>query len=150
MEQIQIPRFIRERSFVGGYYGWLCVVVGPLASYGATLSLGDVGKLSCIATEQKNLNLLKKIILHGGDVTRARSDGYTALHAVVCEGNIEIVKFLLDKGTHIDQKDHHGWTSRDLADQQGHKDIQNLFLTFKFTDDHQFTRPETRTTRADP
>nr|GEW86305.1 potassium channel AKT1-like [Tanacetum cinerariifolium] len=124
-------------AIMGGYD----TVVGPLTSYGATLSSGDVGKFSCIAAEQNNLNLLKKIIRHGGDVTGARSDGYTALHAAVCEGNIEIVKFLLDKGANIDQQDHHGWTSRDLADQQGHEDIKNLFLTVKFTDEHQFTRP---------
>ena len=65
--------------------------------------------------------LFKKIIRHGGDVTNARSDGYMPLHAIVCEGNIEIVKFLLDKGANSDQQDHHGWTPRYLADQQGHE-----------------------------
>ncbi|KAL8237023.1 hypothetical protein R6Q59_018104 [Mikania micrantha] len=116
-------------------------VVGLLADNGATLTSGDVGLFSCIAAEQNNLDLLNQIIRYGGDVTRARNDGSTALHVAVCEGNIEIVKFLLDQGASIDQQDHHGWTARDLAEQQGHEDIKTLFLSVKFTEDHQFIRP---------
>nr|XP_043635151.1 potassium channel AKT1-like isoform X2 [Erigeron canadensis] len=115
------------------------MVVKVLADNGASLSSGDVGQFSCIASEQNNLNLLKKITRHGGDVTRSRNDGSTALHVAVCEGNIEIVKYLLDQGANIDQQDHQGWTPRDLADQQGHEDIKTLFLTVKFTDDQQLT-----------
>ncbi|KAI3801883.1 hypothetical protein L1987_30000 [Smallanthus sonchifolius] len=116
-------------------------VVGLLADNGATLLSGDVGQFSCIAAELNNLNLLKQIIRYGGDITRARNDGSTALHVAVCEGNIEIVKFLLDQGANIDQQDNHGWTPRDLADQQGHEDIKSLFLTVKLTENHPFTRP---------
>ncbi|KAI3694801.1 hypothetical protein L1987_77782 [Smallanthus sonchifolius] len=116
-------------------------VIGLLADNGATLSSGDVGQFSCIAAEQNNLNFLKRITRHGGDVTRARNDGSTALDIAVCEGNIEMVKFLLDQGANIDQQDHQDWTPRDLADQQGHEDIKTLFSSFKYPDDHQFTRP---------
>ncbi|KAD5317752.1 hypothetical protein E3N88_17698 [Mikania micrantha] len=116
-------------------------VIKVLADNGATLSSGDVGQFSCIAAEQNNLSLLEQITRHGGDVTHARNDGFTALHIAVCEGNIEMVKFLLDQGANIDQQDHQGWTARRLADQQGHEDIKTLFSSFKFRDDHQFTRP---------
>ncbi|KAJ0780666.1 putative cyclic nucleotide-binding domain, potassium channel, voltage-dependent, EAG/ELK/ERG [Helianthus annuus] len=116
-------------------------VIRLLADNGATLSTGDVGQFSCVAAEQNNLDLLKRIIRHGGDVTRARNDGSTALHVAVGEGNTEMVKFLLDQGANIDQQDHLGWTPRDLADQQGHEEIKTIFLSFKLPDDHQFTRP---------
>ncbi|KAI7982029.1 Potassium channel AKT1 [Camellia lanceoleosa] len=71
-------------------------VVKILADNGATISSSDVGQFSCTAVEQNNLELLKKILYHGGDVTLPKSNGSTALHVAVCEGNTEIVKFLLD------------------------------------------------------
>ncbi|XP_076953994.1 potassium channel AKT1-like [Bidens hawaiensis] len=116
-------------------------VILLLADNGATLSSGDGGQFSCIAAEQNNLTLLKRIIRHKGDATRARNDGSTALHIAVCEGNIEMVKFLLDQGANFDQQDYHGWTPRTLADQQGHEEIKTLFSSFKLPSDHQFTRP---------
>ncbi|XP_071689648.1 potassium channel AKT1-like [Rutidosis leptorrhynchoides] len=115
-------------------------VVRILADNGANLSSGDAGLFSCIAAEKNDLNLIKKIIRHGGDITRSRNDGSTALHLAVCEGNVEMVKFLLEHGANIDQQDNQGWTPRDLADQQGQEEIKTLFLTVKFTNDNQFTR----------
>ncbi|XP_024967317.1 potassium channel AKT1-like isoform X1 [Cynara cardunculus var. scolymus] len=117
-------------------------VIGLLAENGAKLSSADVGKLSCFAAEQNNFDWLKKIIRHGGDITRARDDGYTALHVAVCEGNTEMVKFLLGQGANIDQQDNHGWSPRDLADQQGHEDIKALFQSVQLPDDHLLTKPE--------
>lgn len=102
-------------------------VVKVLVDNGADLSFGDMGHFSCTAAEQNNLNLLKEITRLGGDVTAPRSNGTTALHVAVSEDNLETVKFLLDKGSDIDKPDIHGWTPRDLADQQGHDEIKQLF-----------------------
>ncbi|OMO95963.1 hypothetical protein COLO4_15586 [Corchorus olitorius] len=102
-----------------------------LKDNGASISAGDVGHFACIAAEQNNITLLKEIVRYGGDVTRARPNGYTALHVAVCEGNVEIVKFLLEKGADIDQPDIHRWTPRDLAEQQGHEEIKTLFESTK-------------------
>ncbi|KAE8654655.1 putative Nodulation receptor kinase precursor [Hibiscus syriacus] len=98
-----------------------------LKENGANINVGDVGKFSCTAAEQNNLNLFKEIICYGGDVTLPSSKGYTALHVAVCEGNIEIVKFLLEQGANIDKPDFQGWTPKDLVEQQGHEEIQNIF-----------------------
>ncbi|XP_051114033.1 potassium channel AKT1-like [Andrographis paniculata] len=106
-------------------------VVKLLSDNGAKLTAGDVGLFSCIAAERNNLELLKEISRHGGDVTQPKSNGCTALHLAVCEGNIEIVKFLLDHGAKIDSGDENGWTARDLAEQQGHDDIKELFDSYK-------------------
>ncbi|KAI7733991.1 hypothetical protein M8C21_014329 [Ambrosia artemisiifolia] len=112
-------------------------VITILKDNGATLSSGDVGQFSCIVAEQNKLDILKQIIKHGGDVTVPKTNGSTALHVAVCEGNIEMVTFLLTQGANIDKPDDHGWTPRDLADQQGHHDIRKLFLSVKSTErDH--------------
>ncbi|XP_050271829.1 potassium channel AKT1-like isoform X1 [Quercus robur] len=103
-------------------------VIKLLLDSGANLHFGDSGQFASTAAEQNNLNLLKEIIRYGGDVTCSKMDGTTtALHVAVCEGNIEIVKFLLDQGADIDKPNSDGWTPRTLADQQGHEDIKTIF-----------------------
>ncbi|KAE8677161.1 Potassium channel AKT1 [Hibiscus syriacus] len=97
----------------------------------ASITSGDIGHYACTAAEQNNLNLLKEIVQYRGDVTRPRHNGYTALHVAVCEGNIEIVKYLMDQGADIDKLDVHGWTPRDLAEQQGHEEIKTMFESEK-------------------
>ncbi|KAL4340777.1 hypothetical protein GQ457_08G002950 [Hibiscus cannabinus] len=104
-----------------------------LKENGASINGGDVGHYACTAAEQNNLNLLKEIVRYGGDVTRPRQNGYTALHVAVCEGNIEIVKYLMDQDAGIDKPDVHGWTPRDLAEQQGHEEIKSMFESRKET-----------------
>lgn len=102
-------------------------IIKLLSDNGANLTSGDVGLFACTAAEQNNLDLLKEIVRRGGDVTRPKSNRCTALHIAVCEGNIEIVKYLLDQGANIDEQGESGWTARDLAEQQGHEEIKQLF-----------------------
>lgn len=102
-------------------------VIQLLVNNGAKLSAGDVGHFACVAVEQNNLSLLKEIVRYGGDVTLPKINGSSALHVAVCEDNIEIVKYLLDRGANVDQPDENNWTPRDLAEQQGHEDIKELF-----------------------
>ncbi|XP_030475988.2 potassium channel AKT1-like [Syzygium oleosum] len=109
-------------------------MVKLLAENGANLVSGDVGRFSCTAAELNNLDLLKEIVRYGGDVTLPKSNETTALHVAVSEDNVEIVKFLLDRGADIDKPDIHGWTPRDLADQQGHEEIGILFQSIKETE----------------
>ncbi|KAL2338325.1 hypothetical protein Fmac_012771 [Flemingia macrophylla] len=99
-----------------------------LAENGAKLQYGDVGQFACSAAEQNRLNLMKEIVRYGGDITlQSANNGTTALHVAVSEGNIEIVKFLLDHGANIDKANRHGWTPRNLADQQSQSEIIAIF-----------------------
>ncbi|KAJ8422232.1 hypothetical protein Cgig2_013411 [Carnegiea gigantea] len=117
-------------------------VVKLLQDYGANIRAGDVGQYACIAAEKHDLDLLKKIVRYGGDVTLAtvtttylprdelalpKFNGRTALHVAVSEGNIEIVNYLLGQGADIEKPDIEGWTPRDLAEQQAHESIIALF-----------------------
>lgn len=106
-------------------------VIELLLNNNATLKSGDGGLYACTAVEQNDLNLLKEIVRCGGDVTKPKSNGTTALHTAVCEENIDIVKYLLSKGADPDTEDMDGWTPRALADQQGHDEIKVLFMSYK-------------------
>lgn len=98
---------------------------------GAKLTTGDIGLFSCTAAQQNDLDLLKEITRCGGKVTQPKRNGRTALHDAVCEGNLEIVKYLLDQGADTNTKDENGWTAWDLAEHQGHEDIKELCESYK-------------------
>ncbi|XP_078153292.1 potassium channel AKT1-like [Carex rostrata] len=94
---------------------------------GATLSAEDSSLYACMATEANNKGWLESIIKYGGDVSAKNKDGETALHKAVCDGNIELVEFLLDNGCDMDTPNNYGYTPRHLADQQSHEEIKSLF-----------------------
>lgn len=102
-------------------------VIKLLRDNGADINFGDVGHFACTAAEQNNLDLLEDIVRYGGVVTLPQKDGSTALHVAVSEDNVDIVRFLLKQGADIDKPGNHGWTPRDLADQQGHEEIKYIF-----------------------
>ena len=102
-------------------------VVELLVESGADLSSGDTALYACVAVEDNNTELLKDIIRYGGDINRSTRDGTTPLHRAVCDGNVQMVELLLEHGADIDKQDSNGWSPRDLAEQQGHDDIQVLF-----------------------
>uniref|UniRef100_A0A803MZ92 Reverse transcriptase zinc-binding domain-containing protein n=1 Tax=Chenopodium quinoa TaxID=63459 RepID=A0A803MZ92_CHEQI len=83
-------------------------VVKLLIIHGAYICAGDVGQYGCIATVQNNLDLLKKIVSYGGDVTFPL---------------VTSTAFL--KGAHCLAR--HQWTPRALAEQQCHEQISALF-----------------------
>lgn len=97
-----------------------------LVENGADISLADVGRLACYAVEKKDIELLNDIAQYGGDVKKS-SNGTTALHLAVGQGNVEMVKFLVEQGAYIDLQDSFGWSARAYADHQCHEEIQNIF-----------------------
>ncbi|GAU15112.1 hypothetical protein TSUD_08500 [Trifolium subterraneum] len=99
-----------------------------LIDNGADMYSANVAPLAIFAIEKNDIQLLKDIVKLGGDfVTNSTKEGTTALHAAVCEGNVEIVKFLVEQGADIDKQDNLGWTPRTLADHQCHEEINNMF-----------------------
>lgn len=103
------------------------LVTKLLMDNGGDISSADVGRLACYAVEKNEIKLLKSIVECGGDVNKPTNKGTTALHAAVCDGNVEMVKFLLEQGADIDKQDDFGWTPRAYAEHQCHEEIQNIF-----------------------
>lgn len=121
-----------------------------LIDNGADLSYGDIAQYACTAAEQNSMDLLKDIINYGGDVRLLRKDGSTALHLAVCEGNSQMVQLLLEQGADMDRLDNHGWSPRELAEQQGHQEIISLFqLTKKARENESFLGGREEDDRSD-
>jgi len=102
-------------------------VMRILLENGAEITSDDVVDFARLAIERNNLEILKEIIERKVEVTQSGSKMTTLLHAAVCEGNVEIVKYLVELGADIDGKDSIGLTARSLAEHQCHEEILNVF-----------------------
>ncbi|XP_049936452.1 potassium channel AKT1-like isoform X2 [Nymphaea colorata] len=124
---------VNIRDLDGSVPLWESIVSGHdavsklLFENGANLQPGDMANFACVAAERSSIQMLKDIVHYGGDVTIARSNGTTALHVAVCEGNVDAVKFLVDHGADIKKPDQQGWTPVALAEQQCHEEIKAVF-----------------------
>ncbi|WVZ62074.1 hypothetical protein U9M48_011861 [Paspalum notatum var. saurae] len=99
-----------------------------LVDAGADLASGDAALYARAAVEADDAALLEEVARHGGDVTAACwDDGVTALHRAVLQGNAGMVRVLLEHGADADREDAGGRTPRAVADQLGHRDVQQLF-----------------------
>ncbi|KAK2452947.1 potassium channel AKT1 [Trifolium repens] len=113
-----------------------------LIDNGADISYANVAPLAIFAVEKNDIQLLKDVMKLGGDiVTNSTKEGTTALHAAVCEGNFEIVKFLVEQGADMDKQDKVGWTPRTLADHQCHEEIKNMFKEIEQDDKISYVIP---------
>ncbi|KAM1796457.1 hypothetical protein COP2_037522 [Malus domestica] len=65
------------------------------------------------------------------DVSTMAEDGQTALHTAVCQGDLEMVKILVEGGANVNKPDARGWTPKDLAQQQGNKSITDLLRRYE-------------------
>ncbi|CAN6441923.1 unnamed protein product [Victoria cruziana] len=126
---------VNGRDLDGNVPLWESIISGHdavsklLFANGANLESGDMANFACFAAESGSIQMLKEIVHYGGDVTIAKSNGTTALHVGVCEGNVDVVKFLLDHGADIKKPDQQGWTPVALAEQQCHEEIKTLFTS---------------------
>lgn len=89
----------------------------------------------------------------------SNEDCQTALHVAVCEGHLEMVKILLERGANVNKPDTRGWTPIALAEKQSNKSIYDLLLSYKHRrgqDEHRIeflgleTAKESRETLAKP
>ncbi|KAK4491579.1 hypothetical protein RD792_002331 [Penstemon davidsonii] len=62
------------------------------------------------------------------DVNSSAEDGQTALHIAVRQGDLEMVRILLEKGANVNKPDERGWTSKAIAERHTKKDIYDLIL----------------------
>ncbi|XP_014503345.1 potassium channel AKT1 [Vigna radiata var. radiata] len=102
-------------------------VMKILLENGAEITSDDVVEFARLGIETNNLEIVKEIIERKGEVRESDSKLTTLLHAAVCEGNTEIVKYLIELGADIDRQDDVGLTARSLAEHQCHEEILNIF-----------------------
>lgn len=81
---------------------------------------------------ENNIEAASKAIEQGADIEKIGNHRYTPLQLAATYGHIEMVKFLLQQGAHINQQDSEGLTALHHAiwARQGHvKDMVNLLLS---------------------
>ncbi len=63
------------------------------------------------------------LIEHGADVNAIQQGGFTALHAAAQQGNLELVKLLVDSGADPSMKTEAGKEASDIGRESGHEEI---------------------------
>ncbi|XP_078418606.1 L-asparaginase 1-like [Cetorhinus maximus] len=61
---------------------------------------------ACVAAKAGDVGALEAILDMGGSLCNEDHDGQTPLHVAVCEGHVEVVKFLLSHGVTFCDRDH--------------------------------------------
>ncbi|MCG8340757.1 MAG: ankyrin repeat domain-containing protein, partial [Cytophagales bacterium] len=87
---------------------------------------GDTPLISMIKEGWRRTKITLQIIQEGGDVDLTDKGGRTPLHWAAEEGNVEVVKALLEKTVKISVKDGAGDTPLDLAERKDYQDIVEL------------------------
>ncbi|KAJ9690975.1 hypothetical protein PVL29_013236 [Vitis rotundifolia] len=92
----------------------------------------DIDLLGSEATKKSKADKAHESTGCGIDVNSAAAeDDQTALHVAVCNGHLEMVRILLERGANVNKKDATGWTPKALAEQQGKKCIYDLLLSYE-------------------
>ncbi|WP_108784670.1 ankyrin repeat domain-containing protein [Wolbachia endosymbiont of Bemisia tabaci] len=83
-----------------------------------------------LATQKRNLKILRFLIAKGGNISAATSNIYlsTPLHIAVADNELGIAQFLLDSGANINATNYKGFTPLYLASNDCHLDMVKLLL----------------------
>ena len=95
-----------------------------------------------MAIENNHTETCKLLVDHGADFN-FRYHGFSILHISVINGNLELVKFFIEKGINVNtEDDNEGYTPLYSAAYEGHLDIVNILIengayinTFKLGDE---------------
>ncbi|GFQ77336.1 hypothetical protein TNCT_578431 [Trichonephila clavata] len=95
-------------------------------------------------TDNKNRNSFEMAVAHGDvevvklllqekniNINDKANDGFSLLHIAAQEGNLNIVKHLIDRGADVNSQNDAGSKPIHIAAREGHKDIVELFLNCK-------------------
>ncbi|KAJ7345225.1 hypothetical protein JRQ81_001175 [Phrynocephalus forsythii] len=85
--------------------------------------------LACVAAKNGDLDALKILESMGGNLSSGDYDGRTPLHIACCEGNLKIVRHLLESGATVYAKDRMGATPLMNAIKFRHHRVIDLLRT---------------------
>ncbi|XP_037546032.1 protein phosphatase 1 regulatory subunit 12C [Nematolebias whitei] len=98
-----------------------------VAEFLAACASGDTEEAKAMLEEAQ-----RSKTINGENVTDlincSNSDGITALHQACIDGSVEMVEFLVDHGTNVNQVDSEAWTPLHVAASCGHSDIVEFLL----------------------
>lgn len=97
-----------------------------LRAAGATVTNPLLAKRLCAAAAAGDKDKLMEIDLEGGNLACCDYDGRTALHLAACEGQRDVVDFLLAKGIRVTSTDRFGNMPVDDARREGHHGIASI------------------------
>ncbi len=63
------------------------------------------------------------LVEYGADVNAAQHGGWTALHEAVNQGNMDMVRYLIEKGAEATKKNDQGVAAVDIAKEKGHQEV---------------------------
>lgn len=88
----------------------------------------EVGQTALhMAADAGAVEALTLLLARGADVLAADQNGISVLQAAVIAGNVQVCRLLLAQGADPDQADHDGDTPRLCAQDDGEKDMRDLF-----------------------
>ena len=73
-----------------------------------------------------NLTLVRLLVTHGADTTKADTDTWTPLHAAAANGHADIVRYLMDRGADTQAVTEEGETAFDLVDGEDYQTMAVL------------------------
>jgi len=132
---INLPSAITEQKIVGFIFNRidhlnkkekLALLESELKQYPGLASVRDIdGSTPLINLANKSFDsknsevgvseIAEILVSAGADVNASDNNGVTALHRAVRNGNMDLVKFLLNHNAHLDVRDKHGQTPLHLA-----------------------------------
>lgn len=93
----------------------------PLSSWQQTNQLGNSLLMEWISSNRTDLS--EYAVHKGSEVNKQNASGRSALHLAAIQGNLHLVKLLLEKGADPELVDMHGLKSIHLAIMHGKKDV---------------------------
>ena len=106
-----------------------------LLEYGADINSQSVsgktpllGVLTRRGSEEKVVDIVRRLLEHGADPNIREDNQSTALHHASFRGSLEAARLLLSYGAKVDEKDKKGRTPFQVAASKGHEELTKLLV----------------------
>ena len=93
---------------------------------GATVTNPALARTLCSAAAVADFDVLKTVELTGGNLGCSDYDGRTAMHLAASEGQVKVVRWLVERGVRCNPRDRWGGTPTDDARREGYPEIVDL------------------------